>query len=127
MCKMELVKGLEKDIETLYDCTLEVYENQETINDGHITEHKRVKTLEGVKCRISYKNGTRKLLSTQQSRFCGVASQGVKILIPNDIEIKAGSEIIVIKEGKRLKFKYSGEEACYMGHKEIVAERIKEV
>lgn len=122
MCEMEL----EKAICVLFDCYCDVYYNEEVIKDGLITGHKRKKVFEEIKCRISYKNGTRKLLSTKQTTKLAEASQGVKLFLPKDIEIKEGSEIVVFKKGKELKFKYSGIEACYDGHKEIVVERMIE-
>lgn len=122
MCEMEL----EKAINGLYDCYCDVYYNEEVKKDGFITGHKRKRVFEKIKCRISYKNGTRKLLSTKQTTKLAEASQGVKLFLPRNIEIKEGSEIVVFKNDKELKFKYSGMEACYDGHKEIVVERMIE-
>lgn len=123
MRKMEL----REKIEELYDCLCDVYEN-ETVKDdeGLISGKKRTLKYEKIKCRVSYKNGTRKLLSVSQSKIEGKSSQGVKLFVSPEYDIKAGSLIVLYKEDREFKYKHSGEAALYDTHREIVMERSEE-
>ncbi len=123
MCKMELTDAVER----LYDCLCDVYVNSEaTDNDSIIIKHKRVKMYEALKCRISYKNGSRKLLTTKQTKIEGKVSQSIKLFVSPEYDIKPGSEIIVFKDNKKLKFKHSGISSIYKSHQEIILEYISE-
>lgn len=117
MCEMEL----KKDIEGLYDCVCDIYFNEEKLDDsGLIIGHEKIKAFENINCRLSYKNGTRKLLTAEQTNIEGKISQSIKLFLSNDLDIKAGSEIVVFKNNKELKFKHSGISSIYSNHQEIV-------
>lgn len=123
MCKMDL----KNTVESFYDCLCDVYVNKEKIDDNSfITKHTRVRIFEKLKCRLSYKNGSRKLLTTNQTAIEGKASQSIKLFISPDYEINSGSEIIVFKNNKELKFKHSGISSIYNSHQEIILEYVGE-
>lgn len=84
-------------LEILYTDRCDIY-NWESVKDPttKVTEHKKVLRYENISCRVSFKNIT----SVNQTTYEPVISQVVKLFLSKDIEIKAGSEIVVYRGGK---------------------------
>nr|DAV07588.1 MAG TPA: head closure knob [Caudoviricetes sp.] len=104
-------------LEILYTDRCDIY-NWESVKDPttKVTEHKKVLRYENIPCRVSFKT----ISAVNQSTFEPVISQVVKLFLSKDIEIKAGSEIVVYRGGKVLQYKCSGLPAVYSNHQEII-------
>lgn len=103
-------------IEMLYLDRCDIYEYQTVRNpDDFTTSSKEVLVHENVPCKLSADN-------TKPS-YDGVVElqyQSVKLIINPDIEIKAGSKIVVTRSGKQIAYKNSGSPARFFNHQEIV-------
>ena len=75
-------------------------------------------TAENVPCRLSYKT----LYSGVQSRAADYTKQKVKLFLPEDIVIRAGSKVRVRQNGVCIEYKSSGEPALYVSHQEVLLE-----
>lgn len=122
MYKMEI-----EDIESLYDCVCDIYLKRHFLDDeGLLTKEEKYLALEGIKCRISYRNGTRKLLTAKQTEAEAEVSQSVKLFLSNEFDIPPGSTVKVFKDGEEFDFRHSGRAAKYSSHQEIILEVSKE-
>lgn len=104
-------------LEMLYTDKCDVY-ICESVKDPitKVTEPKKVLKYEGAPCRISFKT----ISSVNQNTFEPVISQVIKLFLSKDIEIKAGSEIVVYRDRKVFQYKCSGLPAIYSNHQEII-------
>ena len=62
----------------------------------------------------------------QENLYNNEIKQDVKLILSNDIEIKAGSIIIVRQNGREIKYKNSGEPVIYSAHQELMIEIFEE-
>lgn len=104
-------------LEILYTDRCDIY-NWESVKDPitKVTEHKKVLRCENIPCRISFKT----ISAVNQSTYEPILTQIVKLFLSKDIEIKAGSEIVVYRGGKVFQYKCSGLPAIYTNHQEII-------
>ena len=113
-----MVSKTRKVIEMLYrdKCTIVEYQ---PIKDPVTkrTNNKEVVVLENQPCKLSYKNIT----STEQGEVAKL-TQTIKLFISPDIEIKAGSKLIINDK----EYVRSGESAIYPNHQEIILELFKD-
>lgn len=100
--------------ERLYDdtATITTFTNGDISATGKVTQTKTVH--EAVPCRLSYKN-----LPIAGGEGVNEAQQTITLFINPDIEIKSGSEIVIVRNGKPLHFTASGLAALYQSHQEI--------
>ncbi|MGE7114957.1 hypothetical protein [Lysinibacillus sp. NPDC047702] len=84
----------------------------------HATTHKEVILLTDQKCKLSYEKQT----STTPTGGPAVIAQTTKLFIAPELDIPAGSKIIVTQNGKTTEYSKSGEPAVYMDHQEIMLE-----
>ncbi|MEK8198344.1 hypothetical protein [Lysinibacillus sp. FSL M8-0134] len=114
-----MVSARRKAVELLYTglCTLTVWaevENPVT----HATEHKEVPLFTNQKCKLSYEKQT----STTPAGGPALIAQTTKLFIAPELDIPAGSKIIVTQHGKTSEFARSGKPAIYTDHQEIMLE-----
>ena len=104
-------------LEILYTDRCDIY-NWESVKDPttKVTEHKKYLRYENIPCRISFKSIT----SVNQSTYEPILTQVVKLFLSKDIEVNAGSEIVVYRSGKVFQYKCSGMPAKYSSHQEII-------
>ncbi|MBM6821245.1 hypothetical protein [Fusobacterium mortiferum] len=104
-------------LEILYTDRCDIY-NWESVKDPttKVTEHKKFLRYENIPCRISFKSIT----SVNQTTYEPIISQVVKLFLSKDIEVSAGSEITVYRDGKTMLYKCSGLPAIYSNHQEII-------
>jgi len=112
-----------KAIEQLYKgkCTIKEFREVKDPNT-HISNKQEVTVLEEQPCRLSYS----KIASSSQTTAPASVVQTIKLFIAPEIEIKAGSKIIVTQNGRTTEFARSGEPAVYTNHQEIMLELFKE-
>ncbi|EJA6558995.1 TPA: hypothetical protein KPF84_001390 [Clostridioides difficile] len=113
-----MVNRTRKAIEMLYrdKCTIVEYQ---PIKDPVTkrTNNKEVVVLENQPCKLSYKNIT----SATDGKVAKL-EQTIKLFISPDIEIKAGSKLIINDK----EYVRSGESAIYPNHQEIILELFKD-
>ena len=103
-------------IESLYFDTATIIEYREVVDseDGS-TNIEEVVTRENVPCKLSY--------YTTSNAHDGIGGDAViqraKLFISNDVDVKAGSKIIVTVNGVPVVYKNSGEPSRYINHQEI--------
>ncbi|MDY6680404.1 hypothetical protein, partial [Clostridioides difficile] len=78
---------------------------------------KEVIVLENQPCKLSYKN----IVSATEGKLAKL-EQTIKLFISPDIEIKAGSKLIINDK----EYVRSGESAIYSNHQEIILELFKD-
>lgn len=108
-----------KAIESMYDgvCTISNYQN---IEDPitFVTELKEVEVIKDQPCRLSYSSLP---VTNQTDSFAGV-NQSIKLFIAPEVNIPAGSKIVVTQNGRTTVYKNSGQPAIYSTHQEIFLE-----
>lgn len=112
-----------KAIELLYrdKCTIVEYQ---PIKDpiSKRTSNKEVVVLENQPCKLSYKNIT----STTDGKVAKL-TQTIKLFISPNIEVKAGSKLIITNQNNVTKeYARSGEPAIYPNHQEVVLELLED-
>ena len=102
-------------VESLYFDTATIIEYQEVIDpDTYQSSVSEVVTSENIPCKLSH-------VMTNYARD-GVVDTKIlvsKIFISPDIDVKAGSKIIVTRRGISTTYKNSGESARFTNHQEI--------
>lgn len=81
-----------------------------------ITHKSEVTVIENQPCKLSFE----KLDATAQTETAASLTQGTKLFLPPDVEIKAGSKIIVEQDGVKNAYSASGVPAVYPTHQEII-------
>lgn len=101
-------------IESLYTDTCTIITEKDTVNtETGIVETARV-TSEEYPCRISYIN----LPATNGDGF-PVMSQSVTLFLNPEVDVPAGADVDVSRQGRELHFKAAGVPALYDNHQEI--------
>ena len=109
--------------ESLYDGVCSVIEYKAvTDKKTKVTRHQEVTVLEDQPCRLSFE---KKAVAVQTDTAAAV-SQGVRLFVSPEVDIKSGSKIVVTQNGKTVEYKASGEPAVYFTHQEIELELFKE-
>lgn len=104
-------------LEILYTDKCDIY-SWESVKDPitKVTEPKKVSKYKKIPCRISFKT----ISAVNQSTYKPILTQVVKLFLSKDIEVSAGSEIIVYRDEKSFLYKCSGMPAKYSNHQEII-------
>lgn len=102
-------------IEMLYLDRCDIYEYK-TVRDQEdfTTSSKEVLVHENVPCKMSGE-----IMKPSYDGVAELQHQRIKLIINPDIEIKAGSRIIVTRGGKATSYKNSGAPARFFNHQEI--------
>ncbi|WMM24051.1 hypothetical protein RBU61_14120 [Tissierella sp. MB52-C2] len=112
-----------KAIESTYKgiCTIWEYASVEDEDTGEtITSPKPVPVHENIPCKVSKKT----ISSVSSSEVANTIKYEPVLFISPDIEIKAGSKLVVTQNGVTREYKRSGEPFPYVTHQEIVLQRI---
>lgn len=98
----------------LYDdiATIKNFTNSVIGDDGKVKQDEIIITSEP--CRLSYKS-----VPVSGGDGVNTVQQTITLFIDKSIEIKAGSEIIINRNGKDLTFIASGAPALYQSHQEV--------
>lgn len=106
-------------IEATYFGTLTVREMQKVKDDAtKLTTQKEVVALENVPCRLSFET----LQAAVQSSSAATITQGTKLFLSPDVEIKPGSKLTVTQDEVTTDYVRSGFPAVYPTHQEIMLE-----
>lgn len=102
-------------IEKLYEdtCNIYTYEKINDINTGITRQVKKI-YLENVSCRMSFSNFP-STTDDEQAKL----TQSIKLFLPSDILIKAGSYVSICRQGLTTDYVCSAKPAIYKTHQEI--------
>lgn len=110
-------------IESTYDGKCTIYEYKKMKDPKtKITELKEVAVVKDKSCRVSYNT----LSTVVSSNNANDVLQKVKLFIAPEIQIKAGSKIVITQYGVTNAYQKSGEPAIYATHQEINLELYQE-
>lgn len=114
-----MVSARRKAVESLYkgSCTVKVW-GEVTDPITHVTKHEEVPLFTDQKCKLSYEKQT----STTPAGGPVLIAQTTKLFIAPELDIPAGSKIIVTQHGKTAEYTRSGVPAVYTDHQEIMLE-----
>lgn len=113
---MDLVR---KAIESLYHGKCTVVQRKSFFDETtKQTRLRDVKIITDEPCKLSFAS-TR---PTVQETGASSVSQGVKLFLAPEVDIPAGSKIIVTQNGRTTTYQQSGETAIYHHHQEIKLE-----
>ena len=109
-----------KAIESMYSGFCDIIERRDVKDEKSKITKKNIDVIvaEDVPCKLSFE----KIESVLQTETFAETAQGVKLFIAPEIEVKAGSKIIVEQNGVKNEYYASGDRAVYPTHAEIVLE-----
>lgn len=111
------------ELEKLYTGVMSVFEYAEVTDEKTgVSSFYEVLTYEKIPCRISFEKGD----SMVQGRVSGYITQKIKLFYPTEVEIRPGSKIEVIQNGKVFLYRKSGEAFVYKNHCEAYLELLRE-
>lgn len=117
-----VIKQSRKAIESLYDSTCTVIEYwQEKDPVTKKMGNKEVTVFQDKACRLSYSSNKK----SDQTEVANAVTRVIKVFIAPELDIKAGSKIVIASRGKTTEYKNSGIPAVYDTHQEIVLELFK--
>lgn len=118
-----MVNARRKAIQLLYrgNCTVKTWENVKD-PETKITTPKEVTKFENQPCKLSYEKQT----TAFSTGGPAIISQTIKLSLDPELEIPAGSKIIVTQDGVTREFARSGETEVHMDHQHINLELFKE-
>lgn len=106
-------------LESLYQGRCDIINEQEAFDlVTKETSFESVTVAKDVPCRLSFRTITMAQEGTGATRLVQV----IKVFMAPDIEVKAGSRLVITQNGKRAEYKASGEPALYSNHQEIILE-----
>lgn len=117
--KAALVKS-RKAIESLYADTCRIITEKDIVDpDTGIVKTVRVTSSE-YPCRISYKS-----LPAASGDGIPIMTQFVTLFLNPEVDVPAGADVDVVRQGRHLHFKSAGISAVYDNHQEISLEHRK--
>lgn len=104
-------------LKRLWDGKCDVYVREYVRNESNGRDEPReVKAIEGEPCRLSFSS----ISNTTEEESVPLIQQTVKLFISKELDIPAGSKIVVTQEGRTNEYQKSGEPAVYSFHQEIM-------
>lgn len=97
-------------------CTV-IIKDKDTNLETHITGFSEKALIENAPCKLSFST----LSSTGEGNVAAVA-QSVKLFLSNEINVPAGSKIMVTRKGKTYIFQRSGLPGVFAYHQEMMLE-----
>lgn len=111
------MKLAERAVKSLWRDRLTVIEHQKVGRANKTTGFEDVEVITNEPCKIIFKT----VASTDQQEAAAL-TQSVKLICDKALQIKPGSKIIVLHEGKGTAYKQSGLSAVYSVHQEVILE-----
>ena len=112
-----------KALMLLWTDTFSVVEYPDYTKPNGSTGFEEAIVLENEPCKLSFSS----LSAVNQSETSAAIVQSTKLFCDKAIEIKAGSKIIVNRDGRTFEYKQSGEPGIFLAHQEIVLVPYKDV
>ena len=114
MLSSNQVVTIRNAIETLYNGLCTVTCNQEIESEDGSTEFEQVVICENQPCHLSFGSAR-----TQEGNSATGISQSITLFVAPELEIPAGSKIVVLQNEREWKYKTSTVAAVYDTHQEI--------
>lgn len=112
-----MVKSHQDALKRLWDDVCDIYVLEAVRNDENgRDEPKEVKVLSQEPCRLSFSN----ISSTSEQDSAPRIQQVLKLFISKDVEIPAGSKIVVKQEGRTDAYASSSKPAVHSVHQELM-------
>ena len=120
--KNKMVKKARKAIESMYEGTCTITEQQKVQKDNKSTGFQDVIVQEDIPCRLSFKtiNNT-----NPNENAASALVQVTEVFLAPEIVVKPGSKLTITQNGVTTDYKSSGIPATYSTHQEIVVEIFK--
>lgn len=108
-----------KAIESTYEGVCDIIEYG-SVKDkkSKITRHEEITVLQNQPCKLSFE----KIAAAAGSDTAAAVTQGAKLFIAPETEVKSGSKIVVTQNGVNNVYSASGQPAVYSSHQEIMLE-----
>ena len=110
-----------KNFELLFEDKCNVFEYVKEKQPNGSTAHKERLVLADIPCRISFKT----VNQTVEGAKSSTPVQSIKLFIPNGINIKDGSKLVITRQGEATAYKNSGVLSKYATHSELGLELFK--
>ena len=118
-----MVKSYQDALRRLWDGLCDVYVLETAVNkENGRDESTEIQKIHGEPCRLSFSS----VSSTTEKDGAPLIQQAVKLFVSKEVEIPAGSKIVVTQEGQTNAYAQSGEAAFYSTHQEIMLVPFKE-
>lgn len=112
-----MVKSYQNALRRLWDGLCDIYVLETVRNkDNGRDEPTEVQKLHSEPCRLSFSS----ISSTSEQDSAPRVQQALKLFISKDVEIPAGSKIVVTQEGRTEAYSSSSMPAVYSTHQELV-------
>lgn len=120
-------KRIERDIKSLFCHRCTVYEYEEYA-EGDVTKHKEVLKYQDIECRLSYTTGVLfgKMKSSQMKGDALKSEQSIKLFLPINVDIRAGSKIVVNHDNITEIFINSSQPSRFKHHIEVLLAKNEE-
>lgn len=119
LSKNKVVGKTRKALELLYDGLCDVIEHKKTKKADGSTGFSEVVVLEKQPCRLSFKT----IYNTEiQNNSAALTKQAVTLFVAPELNIRAGSKVVVTQNDISTAYKSSGTPAAYSTHQEIPLE-----
>ena len=116
---MDIWESHRKAIESTYFEKCNIYEQHSIRNEiTKLMETEEILVLEEQPCRISFSSAP----ATSESENVATVKQSVKLFIAPEVEVKAGTKIVVTQDNVTREYSRSGISAVYPSHQEIMLE-----
>ena len=108
-----------KAVESTYEGVCDIIEYR-SVKDkkSKITRHEEITVLQNQPCKLSFE----KIVAAAGSDTAAAVTQGAKLFIAPETEVKSGSKIVVTQNGVNNVYSASGQPAVYSSHQEIMLE-----
>ena len=111
-----MVDVIRAAMRSMWEDTCTVYEYQPVQKENKSTIHEEIAVISNEPCKLSFS----RLSEVKQTETAAAIVQTVKLFLDENLEIKAGSKIVVTRRDKEFIYGYSGEAGIFDNHQEIV-------
>lgn len=109
-------------LEKLWEDSCTVYIREKTTDaTTKRTVYADYKLYENQPCKLSFET----LTSTTEADHTPLVVQRVKLFVGNELDIPAGSKIVITRNNKTYTYKASGEPGVFTHHQEILLEQFE--
>ncbi len=106
---------VKKAIEMTYTGFCDIYNFEKVLQEDKTTSTEEVLSFSDMKCKLSNKS----LDKASESTTATSKTKSIVLFLSPDIDVKAGSKIVVRQNGYTGVYKNSGEPSVYPNHQEI--------
>ncbi len=114
----EMVKSI---LESMYQDTCDVIEHHKVRKPDGAMAFEDVTVHSSIPCRLSFKSPS----TTNNTESASAMYQQIEVFLAPDVEIKAGSKLVITHLGKASEYKNTGEPSVYKTHQEILLDIFK--